>query len=269
VSRVLRAATWNVHGCVGRDGRRDPRRTAAVLDALAADVIALQEVDERMDAQLDLLARDAHVVHGPTLRTARGAYGNALLCARPPDEIERVDLTVAPREPRGAVRARLPGDPPLHVVATHLGLRGWERAQQVARLLELVERLSPPVLLLGDLNEWRGRGALTPLAARLAPLPAPRSFPARLPTLRLDRGFASRETLVSARAVVARFAEARAASDHLPVVYEVALAAGRPAAEPLSEADAPAGRAGARTARGFRAGTPLASRRAGEEPKGA
>jgi endonuclease/exonuclease/phosphatase family metal-dependent hydrolase len=39
----LRVATYNVHECVGRDGRHDPERVARVIDELDADIVALQE----------------------------------------------------------------------------------------------------------------------------------------------------------------------------------------------------------------------------------
>src|SRR5438105_7810921 len=42
--RPLRIATYNVHSCRGLDRRTRPERTAAVLRAIDADIVALQEV---------------------------------------------------------------------------------------------------------------------------------------------------------------------------------------------------------------------------------
>ena len=39
----LRVATYNVHACVGTDGRHDPDRVASVVAELEADIVALQE----------------------------------------------------------------------------------------------------------------------------------------------------------------------------------------------------------------------------------
>ena len=49
VSRAttLTIASYNVHRCIGRDGRHDPGRVAKVIEELRADVVALQEVDFR------------------------------------------------------------------------------------------------------------------------------------------------------------------------------------------------------------------------------
>jgi endonuclease/exonuclease/phosphatase family metal-dependent hydrolase len=45
VAGRLVVASYNIHGCVGRDGRRDVARVARVIERLDADIIALQEVD--------------------------------------------------------------------------------------------------------------------------------------------------------------------------------------------------------------------------------
>src|SRR5512139_688571 len=42
--RKVRVATYNVHKCVGIDGRERPDRIVAVLEEIGADVVALQEV---------------------------------------------------------------------------------------------------------------------------------------------------------------------------------------------------------------------------------
>ena len=44
---TMRFLTWNVHGCVGRDGVCDPDRVANVLEAAQPDITALQEIDNR------------------------------------------------------------------------------------------------------------------------------------------------------------------------------------------------------------------------------
>src|SRR5258708_2483299 len=44
-ARMPTVATYNVHGCIGGDGRLDPERVAIVIRELDADIVALQEVD--------------------------------------------------------------------------------------------------------------------------------------------------------------------------------------------------------------------------------
>src|SRR3546814_16039553 len=43
----LKALTWNIHGCVGGDGRHDVDRVGACVNAMAPDIAAFQEVDSR------------------------------------------------------------------------------------------------------------------------------------------------------------------------------------------------------------------------------
>jgi endonuclease/exonuclease/phosphatase family metal-dependent hydrolase len=217
-------ASYNVHRCIGRDARCDPDRVADVIREMEADVIGLQEVGGDTD-QVAYLAERAgyHAVAGPTLLREDGHFGNALLTRLPPRAVRLVDLSIAGREPRGAIDADL--DVPsgaCRVIVTHLGLRGYERRRQVEMLLtNVVEEATPDlVVLLGDLNEWLGPArVLRRLRASFA-CAAVASFPALRPVLALDR------VLVRpASAFVALRAHdtplARWASDHLPVWAEL------------------------------------------------
>src|SRR6185503_13669853 len=94
----LRVASYNIHECVGSDGRRDPGRIAAVLREIDADIIGLQEVYARPGAtsesmQMQFLASTLghHAVAGTTLLRAGGEYGNAILTRRPVLDVRRVD----------------------------------------------------------------------------------------------------------------------------------------------------------------------------------
>lgn len=80
-------------------------------------------------------------------------------------------------------------------------------------------------MLLGDINEWFLPGRpLRWLHARFGYAPALRTFPARFPILPLDRIWAHpSHTLDHIR--VHRTGEAAIASDHLPVIAELDLAA--------------------------------------------
>ena len=47
--QCLRIASYNVHSCVGTDGRKDAARIAQVIAELGCDTVGLQEVDYRLD----------------------------------------------------------------------------------------------------------------------------------------------------------------------------------------------------------------------------
>ena len=220
-------ASYNVHRCIGTDGRHDPARIARVLRELDADVIGLQEVTSRADGvdQLVHLARAGgfEAVAAPTWRNARGQWGNGLLTRHPILGVDRIDLSVDGREPRGALDVRLGiGADVVRVVVTHLGLHRGDRRAQVARLLDVLDGDDGFVVLLGDLNEWLPRGGcLAALHAHFGSTAGARSFPSRRPVLRLDRIWA-RPHGAMGPIVAHRTPLARVASDHLPVRATIA-----------------------------------------------
>lgn len=228
---LITAATYNIHGCVGTDGRYSPERIVAVLDEISADIVGLQEVDTRRPHweglhQFDYLcqATRLHAVAGPNVREARGEYGNALLSRWPIATVRRSDLSQRRKEPRGALDADLETPHgPLRVIVTHLGLWARERRRQVARLLETMLPIpETPTLLLGDFNDWGPLGGfqIRALARQFAAAYAPRSYPSVLPLVALDRIYVHPLPVVAkARAHASRLA--RRASDHLPIAVDL------------------------------------------------
>jgi endonuclease/exonuclease/phosphatase family metal-dependent hydrolase len=221
----LVVASYNVHRCVGLDGRRDVDRIAAVLGEIGADVVGLQEIDAD---PLDALAEAAGyaAVAGPTLERHDGHTGNALLTRLPITTSLRLDLSVPGREPRGALDVELDAGPGvLRVVVTHFGLRAGERREQCERLLSLLApRGEDAAVLLGDFNEWFARAALLRRIHRtFGRAHGVRSWPSFGPLLALDRLWVRPErALRDLRAH--RSARARVASDHLPIRAMLAFA---------------------------------------------
>ena len=231
----MRVATYNVHSCIGADGRHDPERVARVITELDADLVALQEftypasvaLETRAPVVLTTLDRYECVL-GPTHERARATvtecFGNALLTRYPLVDLYRIDLSMARREPRGALAATvdLGGGRLLHVLVAHLGLRPGERRFQVRQIVEYLESVQNDfVIVLGDFNDWLpGRSAAHVMDEQLGRPPQPVSFPARWPVMALDRIWV-RPLQSLKRIAVHRSRLARQASDHLPVVAEI------------------------------------------------
>src|SRR5438093_1248771 len=89
----LRIASYNVHGCVGTDGRKDAARIAEVIRELECDTVGLQEVDYRLDYIAGRVAM--HCVPGLTLVRHDGPFGNALLTTRKVLDVRRSALAAA------------------------------------------------------------------------------------------------------------------------------------------------------------------------------
>jgi endonuclease/exonuclease/phosphatase family metal-dependent hydrolase len=232
---ALVAVSYNVRRCIGTDGRHDPARIATVLRELEPDVVALQELStrDRIAGDVDQPAYLAEAcglraIPGPILRHGTGSVGNALLTRFEPLRVERLDLSVPGREPRGGldVTLELPGHARLRVLATHLGLSARERRLQLERLLARIDPDDPtPLLVMGDMNEWRrGLGGLARLDRALGRPRRVPTFPSRRPLLALDRIW-TRPAAALARVEAHRSDASRVASDHLPLAAVIELPA--------------------------------------------
>ncbi|QKT04076.1 endonuclease/exonuclease/phosphatase family protein [Ectothiorhodospiraceae bacterium 2226] len=223
-------ATYNVHRCIGRDGRRDPARVAQVIRELRAPIVGLQEVEtvfsgEPDQHQLNFLseATGMAAIPGPTFFRTDGHYGNVLLTNADVADIRRHDVSVARREPRGILDVDLElGGHRLRVLNLHLGLSWRERDRQISKLEDLVHEPRPePLVVMGDFNEWwPWSPRLHRLHKRFGHRTDMRTFPARWPLLSLDRIWVRPAALVRG-AEVCKSRLARVASDHLPLRVEL------------------------------------------------
>lgn len=243
----MKLVSWNIHGGLGRDGRRDLGRIATLLEELGCDVAALQEVGDphRPSDVADhatWIARRLgwYVAYGPNLVIKGRPYGNAIVSRFPLDRSHNYDLSVPGREPRGCLRADvlLPDGRKLHVFNLHLGLSGDERRKQTAMVLgEDIVRdagVTAPLVVCGDFNMWSPipgpiRNSLRKTLRDAAVVARSRrpTWPAGFPVVRLDRAYVDGAVDVIACGV-ANDPHTRIASDHLPLwlVLEPRMAPG-------------------------------------------
>jgi endonuclease/exonuclease/phosphatase family metal-dependent hydrolase len=229
----VRVATYNVHRWQGVNGRTKPdvARAGFVISELDADVIALQEVlrpfESEGDDPLGLLCDELnlHLAFAVTRRHRRGQLGNAILSRFPITAISVIDISHSRIERRGALAAQVGhSGASIGVVATHLSLVDRTRHRQVQTLLEHPQMNSGPSILMGDMNAWRnckGSQALDESLGLHDNLNWPASFPAGRPMVALDRIYVRSAEVVSI--TQHDTPAARKASDHLPVVAEVAV----------------------------------------------
>lgn len=235
--------TYNVHSCIGTDGRVSSRRITEVIRQVEPDVVALQELDSGLvrtglvdQAHLiaDALKMDCQFF--PCLRIEKGQYGNAVFSRLPMRLVQASELPTLPQRPnfekRGAlwVEIELPSSK-IQFLNTHLGLNQTERLAQVKDLLsdKWLGHLDcrPPVILAGDFNisplsraYRRLRGVLWDAGRHLHPLNPRRTWPSRFPLLRLDYIFVTSDFIVKKTRVL-HTPLTRIASDHLPLNVEL------------------------------------------------
>ncbi|MCB1948094.1 MAG: endonuclease/exonuclease/phosphatase family protein [Burkholderiales bacterium] len=225
----LTLATYNIHRCIGSDGRFSFERVLSVIRELDADIIALQEFETRREGidQLEQLSRHTGMkaIAGITMFSEHTHYGNALLSRLEIEQVRREDISVKGREPRGAIyiKTRL-GKVSIQVVATHLGLLPGERLTQVKQLLKMFERKSADVsILMGDLNEWYLWGrSLRRLHAHFNKGVALATFPSQFPLLALDRIWIKPQSCLHS-VTSYKTGVTRKASDHLPLMAKLIL----------------------------------------------
>jgi endonuclease/exonuclease/phosphatase family metal-dependent hydrolase len=244
-NRVLRVMTYNVHSCVGMDGKLDAQRIARVIARARPDVVALQELDvgRVRTGSMDQAHRIAHHLEmefhfHPAMHLEEERYGDAILTHLPMRLVKAGALPGLPDkprlEPRGAlwVTVELDGRE-IQVLNTHLGLLRRERIAQVEALLgpEWLghRQCRAPVVFCGDLNALPSSPVCSRLKRRLADVQdlaaghRPRgTFSSRMPNLRIDHVFVS--TAVEVTGIEVGDSElARVASDHLPLVAELRI----------------------------------------------
>ncbi|CAK15848.1 endonuclease/exonuclease/phosphatase family protein [Pseudomonas entomophila] len=239
--RRLTVMTLNVHKGFTPFNRRFilPELREAVR-ATGADLVFLQEVHGSHQRhasrhpgwpeapQYEFLADSMwpQFAYGRNAVYPHGDHGNALLSKFPIRDHVNLDVSVHGNEERGLLHCELdvPDHGPVHAICVHLGLREDHRQRQVGLLLALLDNLPPdePVIVAGDFNDWRLK-ADARLSGHLLEAfgTPPRSFPARLPLLRLDRIYLRNACAEQAR-VLSRYPWTHL-SDHAPLVAEVTL----------------------------------------------
>jgi endonuclease/exonuclease/phosphatase family metal-dependent hydrolase len=214
--------------------------------SVSADVVFLQEVHGTHEhhptrysnwpqmPQYEFLADTLwpQFAYGRNAVYPAGDHGNALLSKFQIIRHDNLDVSISGHENRGILHCvlRLPGDgQEVHAICVHLGLRESHRNEQLKLLARRLAELptEAPVIVAGDFNDWRQRAdallrpcGLREVFAELHGKPA-RSFPARLPALRLDRIYV--RNLKASRPQVLASRPWSHLSDHAPLSVEIEL----------------------------------------------
>ena len=234
-SESIRVATYNIKHGRGMDGAIDLERTADVLRALNADIIALQEVDDRarrsggVDQASWLGERlNMHSAYGSFMAFQGGRYGLAILSKAPilshaswrlPDGNEpRVALAACIRTDRGEA---------ITAVAVHFD---WVendtfRFEQARETIDRMKSIETPWIALGDFNDLPGSRTIQAFerVGRNAskPLGNAATFPSDRPEIEIDFIFSGPSERW--RPASAEVIPETVGSDHRPVIAEFHL----------------------------------------------
>ncbi len=227
MAQTIRLASYNLRKCVGLDRRRDPLRSLKVINSLSADIIALQEADRRLGNRPAALPREMIAQNSnftaldlDETGVSLGWHGNALLLRKGLEASQIQRLALPGLEPRGAVIFVVAE---LRIVAVHLGLIRRYRQQQMAAIINVLAQMPKmATIIMGDFNEWSSSRGMAPLQDDFTVHSPGLSYHASRPMARLDR-FAISHGLQLKTAGVLQSAQAKRASDHLPIWADVTL----------------------------------------------
>lgn len=176
----LRVMTYNIHHGEGIDGKLDLERIAAVINSVAPDFVALQEVDNQTERtnkvdQVKVLSEltGLHYAYGKALDFQGGAYGNAFL-SRYPIEQSKVHILPksADREQRVFLQSnvKIANEKMITFIATHLdNSSAVDRMAAVEMMDTLLPGMTNPILFAGDMNAVPESAEMTTLMKTFTP----------------------------------------------------------------------------------------------------
>lgn len=243
-SRNVRLMTYNVHSCIGMDGRTSPQRIARVIGRYEPDIVALQELDmgRKKTGEMDqphLIAKELqmHYHFSPSMQIQEERYGNAIL-SRFPFVLVRAEklpgLNKFNLEPRGAIWVSIDiNGVRLQIINTHLAFYIPESKMQARHLAgpQWVKdpRFTEPAILCGDLNNMPRSQAWHEINRHLSdaqlvvkghrPLS---TWSVHWPIGRIDHIFVSPGIQVQ-RIEVPNTELNKVASDHFPLIADILL----------------------------------------------
>lgn len=246
---TFKVLTVNIHkGFTSFNRRFMLHELRDAVRAVSADVVFLQEVlgthakhpdrhaNFPQNPHYEFLADEIwqQFAYGRNAVYDNGHHGNALLSKFPIVHYQNHDVSIAGPERRGVLHCvlRIPGrDVDVHTICVHLGLAENHRRQQLLKICDLVRNDIPadaPVVLAGDFNDWRGRahdileqGSGLQEVFVQANGEAARTFPSKMPVLRLDRIYVRNATVHSP--IVLPRKPWSTLSDHAPLAAELTV----------------------------------------------
>ncbi|MDI9333165.1 MAG: endonuclease/exonuclease/phosphatase family protein [Cytophagales bacterium] len=246
---AIKVLTVNIHkGFTALNRQYMLPELREAVRSVAADVVFLQEVTGSNTRHAALTSRFAHEPHYEYLADSiwtqyaygrnsvytHGHHGNAVLSKFPIVHFQNRDVSVSQLERRGLLHCVLNIpllQTPLHVICVHFNLLSWHRSKQLMQLCTFVREVVPPLaplIVAGDFNDWEERAcAVLRNDAHLTEIfvsqqgRAARTFPARLPILRLDRIYV--RNVVSHSPIHLPPTPWRHLSDHAPLAATIEL----------------------------------------------
>ena len=225
VASDLSILTYNIHHVEGTDGVIDYERMAGVISELDADIVALQEVDNRTERsqginqveKLAALAGYRYFVFGRSMPYGGGEYGLAVMSRFPilSHEVHPLPFRFG-LEPRTMLLTRIQTGNDREILSlgnTHLCHQSEEnRIDQIRRINSILSGIEGPLVLAGDFNARKGNDSMRLMWSRdWQDLSAGHSRIDYILVRGRDQG----------RLTGSRMIEDRVTSDHFPILVKI------------------------------------------------
>lgn len=227
-TRDLRLMTYNIRNGRGMDDSLSIARTAAVINRVAPEAVAIQELDS-MTARsgqtyvLGELAKltDMQAYFAPAIDFDGGKYGIGMLCWETP-----VRVKALPLPGREEARALLMVEFKDYVyVCTHLSLTEEDRLSSLEILKQLGGETEKPLFIAGDWNDTPSSPFMQAMGEAFTLLSdtAAHTFPASEPRETIDYIAVLKAWAGKVSSQKAEVVNAPVESDHRPIVVEVSI----------------------------------------------
>lgn len=225
-ANTLRIASYNIRNAKGLDDVTDYDRTAAVINRMEADVVAVQEVDSvtGRSGGKDLLRELAertlmHRVYAPAIDYDGGKYGIGMLSREKP-----LSARFFPLPGREETRTLLVVEFEKYIYCCmHLSLTEEDRMLSLPIIREVAAKAQKPLFIAGDMNAHPESAFIQALQKDFVLLTNPKkpTFPADEPNETIDYIAAYRPDTAAFVCTATQVWEEPVASDHRPVVADV------------------------------------------------
>ena len=230
--KEMTLASYNIKHGAGMDGQLNLERTIGVLKKIDADIVALQEVDNKCTRskkvdQAAVIAKALGMKHAyaKAMNFQGGEYGLAVLSKYPILEMKRHEFPSV-GEPRVAMEIIV--EPvkgqKMSFISLHFDYVSEEiRQPQIKALFKALENTKHPVVLIGDFNATPDSDSIKLFAQEWTNIPkkgdnltAPASKPRNEIDYFMTRG-------IDASKLTCTVIEEKVASDHRPLMMKLPL----------------------------------------------
>ena len=225
-NNTLRIMSYNIRNGRGMDDVADFRRTAAVINKVCPDVVAVQEIDSvtGRSGGKDVLREIAgltlmHHMYAPAIDYDGGKYGIGMLSKEKP-----LGYRYLPLPGREEARALLVVEFEKYIYCcTHLSLTEEDRMLSLPVIRQVAASANKPFFIAGDMNAHPGSEFIRQLQNDFVILTDTKkpTFPADRPDETIDYIAVYAKDTTAFTRISSRVWDEPAASDHRPIITDI------------------------------------------------